>query len=198
MKFQIIRIVAALLAAILVMILHEFPKAIIYKLTNKEKKVLNNIYKLYHYIDPIGLIFCVCFGAGFSKPYMYRIKDKKTNIRLGVIGYIILLFIFTVSMITLKYYYFMTPSLSYEISEPIFQIFMKYLLVYTARTSIAMFIVNLFPLATFNMGLLVGGASPLKFFEMIRRDYAMKMILLFTIILGLITSISNIAMTLLL
>ena len=59
MRIQLISLFAAFLAGCIVMILHEFPKALLYNGLNKNQdpKKKRNVYKLYQSIDPIGILF---------------------------------------------------------------------------------------------------------------------------------------------
>jgi hypothetical protein len=200
MKIQLIRLISALLAGSIVMILHEFPKAFIYKRINRSNGLKNkhNIYKLHHYIDPIGLIFCVTNQAGFSKPYMYRIKDKRTNFILGITGFLSLATIFIFSMCTLKFGVGMNQKFNYSESTGLLILLEQCVLVYIALISISMFVVNLFPISTFDMGLCIAGKSPTKYFTIIRNDYFIKMLLVLVIMFRFITNVGTFIMSLLL
>lgn len=193
MKTQIIKIIASFIAAAIVMILHEFPKAFAYNLLSKEKnrKNKNNIYKLHHYIDPIGMLLCITNEAGFSKPYMYRIKEKKTNFILGITGLVSLLIVFVISMLVMRF----GMEMSYLNSDPVYVILLKFLAVYIARISICMFIVNLYPISTFDMGLCIAGKSAGKYFSIIRNDYMLKMMLLLLVIFRIIPTIGALIMS---
>ena len=198
MKTQLIRLVAALLAGSLVMILHELPKAMIYKRLNNSsngKKSKHNVYRIHHYIDPIGLILCVTSQAGFSKPYMYRIKDKKTNFILGIVGFLSLAIVFMVSMVLLKFAIGIETSSSYLESSGLLEYFFQCTLIYIALISISMLLVNLFPISTFDMGLCIAGKSPTKYFTIIRNDYFIKMLLVLVIMFRFITSVGTIIMS---
>lgn len=200
MKIQLIRLISALLAGSLVMILHEFPKAFIFKRINSSKgvKSKHNIYKLHHYIDPIGLILCITNQTGFSKPYMYRIKDKRTNLILGITGFLSLAAIFMLSMAALKFGVGMNAKFSYSETAGLPVMFLQGFIVYMALISISMFIVNLFPVSTFDMGLCIAGKSPTKYFAIIRNDYFIKMMLILIIMFRFITSLSTFIMSTLL
>lgn len=191
MKIQLLRLVAALLAGSIVMILHELPKAMIYKRINSSSgmKSKHNIYRLHHYIDPIGLILCVTNQAGFSKPYMYRIKDKKTNFILGITGFLSLSIIFMISMCLLKFGIGMDSNISYLETTGLLELFFQFTLIYIALISFTMFMVNLFPISTFDMGLCIAGKSPTKYFAIIRNDYFIKMLLVLVIMFGFITRV---------
>ncbi|MBU5330585.1 hypothetical protein KQI61_00100 [Anaerocolumna aminovalerica] len=193
MKTQLIRIAAAFISGSLIMILHEFPKAILFYIINpsKDKKDKNIIFKLHHYIDPIGIIFCITSMAGFSKPFMYRIKDKKTNFILGIAGFASLALTFIISVLILRFGIGMNSDFTYAANIGTTDLILQYIMVYMALLSISMFIVNLFPVSTFDMGLCIAGKSPNKFFSIIRNDYLIKMILFFAMILQIIANIST-------
>lgn len=197
MKIQLIRMFAAFIAGAVVMILHEFPKAFIYNRLspNQDPKRRSKIYKLHHYIDPIGIILCITNQAGFSKPYMYRIKDKKTNLIMGITGLISLLLIFLASMAVLRFGIGINSNLYYSETISIFELIPQFILVHIALISISMFIVNLFPISTFDMGLCVAGKSPSKYFLIIRNDYFIKMVLLLVIMFQFISSFSTLIMS---
>lgn len=197
MKLKLIEELASIVAAIVVMILHEFPKAYVFdRISNKkEEGKKHNIYKIHHYVDPIGLLFCVASGAGFSRPYMYRIKDKKTNLQLGIVGFISLLLTFLVSVSVLRFalgvnqnYYLYSQMSFMEIFAPILMLKMAYM-------SIGMFLVNLFPLSTSDLGLCVAGNSPSKFMAIIRNDYTLKLVLMLLIIFNIIPVVGELILT---
>lgn len=175
------------------MILHEFPKAFLYKRINKVKgvKSRHNIYRLHHYIDPIGLLLCVTNQAGFSKPYMYRIKDQRTNMILGVTGFLSLAVTFLISVGILKYGIGMKTDFSYSQTAGTLLLLGQCIVTFTALTSITMFFVNLFPISTFDMGLCIAGRSSSKYFTIIKNDYFIKMALLLVILFQVINSIGT-------
>lgn len=194
MKEQILQLVTLVIAGIIVMILHELPKSIIYNIKNKEQspKTKRNIYKLIHYIDPIGLILCITTFTGFSKPYMYRIKEKKTNLMLGITGFISLFIIFLSSVFIWKIYYPVGDTYSYSTTvEWAIKNFPNYFFQFLSVISINMLLINLIPISTFDIGLIIAGKSPSKYFSIIRNDYLIKMILILTIVFRIIPSIGN-------
>lgn len=197
---QLIKLISALIAGGLVMILHELPKAIIYSKMNPDKntKSKNNIYRLHHYIDPIGILLCITNQAGFSKPYMYRIKDKKVNFILGITGFLSLIVVFTVSISILKFGIGVDSKFGYSETASIFVKLYQFMMVYITLISLSMFIVNLFPLSTFDMGLCIAGKSPAKYFSIIRNDYFIKMLLILVIMIQFVTNISTFIMSIIL
>lgn len=192
MKEHILTLVSSILAGMVVMIFHELPKSILYNVQTKNQsaKVKRNIYKVIHYIDPIGLILFVTSGVGFSKPYMYRIKEKKTNFILGVTGFVSLLVLFGISMVLFKVFYLEGAAISYTTDVEFFlKAFPLYFIKNLGLFSINMFIVNLIPVSTFDLGLIVAGKSPSKYFSIIQNDYIIKMVFLFVILFNIIPSI---------
>lgn len=197
MKIHLIRIIATFIATAIVMIAHEFPKAFAYSIIskNQDPKKKHKIYLLHHYIDPIGMLLCITNHAGFSKPYMYRIKDQKTNFILGLTGFISLLVTFLISNLILRFGFHITDELLISDTSNIVLLLSQFITVYTSLISISMFIVNLFPMSTFDMGLLVAGKSPSKYFAIIRNDYMLKMLLLLLIIFRFIPTIGTLLLT---
>jgi hypothetical protein len=189
---QLSQLLVLTLASMLVMIFHEFPKAYVYNKMQRQNgsQNKNNIYSLQQYIDPIGLIFCVTNLAGFSKPYMYRINDKKINKILGITGMIslIITFLISISIINMTHI-----TLEMDLIEELSYIDMliQSFLLYVATVSIGMLVVNLFPIATFDMGLLIASKSSTKFFSFIRKDYIIKMILIIAILFGIISNFAT-------
>lgn len=176
---QLIQLLLMALASIIVMILHELPKAMIYANTyNKvNKSYKKNVFALYQYIDPIGLIFCITQMAGFSKPYVYRLNDKEMNKTLGTVGFNTLLMIFAISMLFVNVIGVQSTDLTNESIGVIDNYIFSFVL-YIAAISMGMFLVNLFPIATFDMGLLVASRSTDKYYSLIKNDYLIKIFLM--------------------
>lgn len=194
MKEQLLQLIAVIFAGMLVMILHELPKSIMYNYCNKKqsRSTRMNIYKVYHYIDPIGLLLCITTYAGFSKPYMYRIKEKRTNLLLGLTGCLSLILCLLVSMGIWKIHFTTMDSKVYSTTiEWIILSFPNYFVQSVAFVSVNMLIVNLIPISTFDMGLIVAGKSPSRYFSIIRNDYMIKMILLVLVLFGVIPSLGH-------
>lgn len=209
MREALLSVGAALVAGIVIMILHELPKSIIYCVRSRAewkeqpnyeqriKRTIKDISKVWKYIDPIGLLLCVTTYSGFSKPYMYRMKDRKTNKISGYVGFIMLFMIAVVNVLILRIYF---PDINYDklttlhnISSILIRFFS-----FMAYISINMFIINLIPISTFDMGLLIAGYSPSKYFSIIKNDHNIKLILIFTVLLGIVSTISRLIMSTLL
>ena len=99
-------VIVAIISAIIVMIIHEFTKAIGYlcyiKIYNKKYSkniVCPGIFRLHRYIDPIGPIFAVTNYSAFSKPYPYMIKSPKASLLIGLSGYLSMGLLFVIAII---------------------------------------------------------------------------------------------------
>ena len=207
MKEALLSVSAALVAAIVIMILHELPKSIIYCVRSlaewKEqpnyelriKRTVRDICKLWKYVDPIGLLLCVTTYSGFSKPYMYRMKDRKTNKIAGFTGFFILLLIAVLNTLIIRTYFLPIDVNEFTIvNDSISNLVSFYFFNSMAFISINMLLINLIPISTFDMGLLIAGYSPSKYFSIIKNDHYIKMILLFSVIVGVISIISSLIM----
>jgi len=193
----------AIPAAIIVMILHELSKTFVYYLRYPKEIKESMKYALcfYRYIDPIGLICSVAAHGGFSKPYLYRMKDKKTNRMLGITGFMSLVFIAGISILALKYFFevsFTDGGLYYISTMSQGMVVLMYLCFNIAFISIGMFLVNLFPIASFDMGNIVAGVSIAKFFEFLSKDGLLKMAVVLCLILGIPRNIGQLIVCILL
>ncbi len=185
---ELLYVLAAIIASCLVMILHEVPKTMMYKKQKGKKiRILNPL----QYIDPIGLIFCVTGFCGFSKPYMYHIKDKKTNRVIGYTGMISLFLLFIGCLLGCKFvlapaatHYNTTGILGYIVR------FIFWVVQYMSVISLGMLLTNLFPIVPFNMSNLIAGYCAPKFLSIMRNDYPIKMIFFVFMILGVIKTFS--------
>lgn len=189
-------LVASLCAGVFVMILHELPKAILYRRLKhrygkEEDKKFENRINPVHFVDPIGLIFCVIYGIGFSKPYYYRMKEKKWNQWLGITGLLSLMLQFFIVVAILKFGFQMNSSLTLYGDFSIYYEFLMYFLSSYAIISIGMLITNLFPLISSDMSLLVAANQPVKFVTLLRSDYVIKMAWMFLLLIGIMTSMCN-------
>lgn len=179
MKEQLLSVFAVFLASCVVMIFHELPKVMIH---HKKKK-------LFSYIDPVGLIFCITSYCGFSKPYIYLGKEKEVSRRSGVAGLCSLLFLFAGAVFIAKYGMKpLTDQMNLETIEGTVLVCCYFFIQYIAVVSFGMFVTNLFPLAVFDMGQIIRGKSDHIYFSILKNDYVIKMIYFVVVILGLIKS----------
>lgn len=211
MKEALLSVSAALVAAIVIMILHELPKSIIYCVRSlaewkeqpnyelRRKRTARDICKLWKYVDPIGLLLCVTTYSGFSKPYMYRMKDRKTNKIAGFTGFFMLFLIAVLNILIIRTQFISTDVNDFtKVHNNITILISFYFFYFMAYISMNMFLINLIPISTFDMGLLIAGYSPSKYFSIIKNDHYIKLILLFTVLLGIISTISGLIMNTLL
>lgn len=175
---DIIEINAAILAAVCIMIVHELPKALVYHFRNHNKIPLKNICNITQYIDPIGLLFATMTTTGFSKPYQIQFESKRKMVLIGLTGYFSL-FCSVVTGILLYRLLFvgMDTAILLESNNYSLQ-FVYYFICFFTVNSMGMFFLNLFPLASFDMGMCIAGLSFSGFITILRNDTLIKLVLL--------------------
>lgn len=177
MKEIALEIPICIIAAALIMVIHELTKSVVYlcvrKIQGQEASHNNSILAMWRYIDPLGLLLSVTCFVPFSKPHLFRIRDKKTNMVLGVTGFTVLLLLFTLSIAVIK-----TGRLS---SYPV-AVFWQYMSI----LSFDMFIANMFPVSTFDMGLVIAGLSARHYLQVIKADSAIKLIFILALMFDII------------
>ena len=193
MKRLILEIVICLVAAVLLMVLHELFKAVIFVLlrvkeNNKQSIKRRGIWKLWRYIDPVGLVLAVTCYVPVSKPFMFRIRDKKTNLIIGISGLVFLAVIFFGSVQMLHIIYGTNANAAAALNSSgnrragiLFWQYMQML-------SFDYFIVNLFPVSTFDMGHIIAGKSARIYLGIIKADTQIKLLLILTLFLNLINA----------
>ena len=168
---QLINIFLSVLAAGFVMIIHEFIKAVVYVAASGHGSKIKGIFNLIRYIDPIGLILFLTCGAGFSRPYSYTLKSKKSNLAIGLAGFLSMAFTALVGC----YLYWTLDISSYGV-----KIFIYYMVMF----SVALFMVNLVPIITSDMALVVLAVAPGRLITLMKNEALIKGLLLLLIILG--------------
>ena len=193
MKRLILEIVICLVDAVLLMVLHELFKAVIFVLlrvkeNNKQIIKRRGIWKLWRYIDPVGLVLAVTCYVPVSKPFMFRIRDKKTNLIIGISGLVFLAVIFFGSVQMLHIIYGTNANAAAVLNSSgnrragiLFWQYMQML-------SFDYFIVNLFPVSTFDMGHIIAGKSARIYLGIIKADTQIKLLLILTLFLNLINA----------
>lgn len=181
-------VVASVIVAAILMVIHEFPKSLVYYISNKKThKGLKHLFKLHHYIDPIGLLLFITSYAGFSKPYMCSNKDKKTNVIMGLLGFFSMIFVglicFVLLILYIPYYNVLNQTLGY---------FIYCLLYFGAFFSFSMFVVNLIPVSTFDMAQVISGISPKKYYTFVKYDTVLKGIVFVIIMFRLVGTVGQI------
>lgn len=200
MKMQLLEVAASILAAMLIMILHEVPKSLLFifrrrreetNIEEKNKWKWSSAFLVHQYIDPIGLLLSITTYGGFSKPYMFRIRDRRTNCMIGGLGFFNFLCIHSISMYILRWQYdIIAPKDLEGLTGSAWNCFGKLFWIYMGILSLGMFIINLFPVSVFDMGLIIAGKSPRAYLNMIQNDSFVKIIVLLTMAIGVNTSLT--------
>lgn len=179
--------VLCLTSAALLMILHEGVKVLVYALyKGKEAKWKASPWKFWRYIDPIGLILSLTSAAPVSKPFFFRIYDKRTNRILGISGFFVLIAVYVSSMWALWVLYGGMQGLArMQVAswyQGIFPLFLQYL----SLMSFGMLCANLFPISTFDMGLVIAGYSSKAYLNIVKADGIIKMTFLLVLLLDMV------------
>lgn len=190
MKELLLECVICLCAASILMIVHELTKSIVYmiiqRIKGNKRRYTHSIWAVYRYLDPIGLLLAVTSSVSFSKPFMFRIQEKKTNRILGATGFLVLVSCFVSSVLALHFHVLgvsgMETLQGHGFVAKVLTLFIQYI----AIISFGMITANLFPVSTFDMGLLIAGFSAQKYLSIIKMDAIIKTIFIITVILGLI------------
>lgn len=129
----------------------------------------------------MGIILSVTSQVVVSKPFMFRIQNKKYNRILGLTGFLVSVLCFSLSIFAIKRHMFGVQEMNILTSAGIGNQIGGLFLQYVAILSAGMFLTNLFPISTFDMGLLIAGFSSAKYLKMIKMDAIIK--LLFVLVL---------------
>ena len=187
MKEILIETGSCLVAAMLLMIWHEVIRLIVYACCQRSVHCFRTTpWKVWRYIDPIGLILSLTSCVPISKPYFYRVRDPVTNRRLGVAGLVSLLMVFAGSILVLRFGYGGVKGLDHLVIHHWWQSIVPIFVQYLAMLSVGMFVANLFPVSTFDMGLLIAGTSPAGYLGMLKADGTVKLIFVLVLLLNLI------------
>lgn len=176
-------------AAICLMVVHELSKGIVYKFiqykADCKRSYMHSIWEVYRYIDPVGVILAITSHVVFSKPYMFRIQDKRTNRIIGFTGFFVIALCFLGSVFAIRCHVFGVEGLytlnGNGIGPKVITLFLQYI----AILSGGMFLTNLFPVSTFDMGLIIAGFSSHKYLNLIKKDGIIKMIYILVVLLDL-------------
>lgn len=190
MKRLVLEIVICLLTAAFLMVVHELLKAVIYFVlrgrNQKHGKDSRAILNIFRYIDPLGLILAVTCYVPVSKPYMFRIRDRRTNLIIGISGLILLVGIFFGSAWMIHIIYRSQAGLlaafNSGASGMAGVLFWKYM----QMLSFDYFVVNMFPVSSFDMGHIIAGTSARIYLGIIKADTSIKLILILVFVLDLI------------
>lgn len=194
MKNWLIETAAAVFSGCLLMILHEFPKALLTyqmdkKLYQKPLFPLRKVFRVTEYFDGLGLFFLIVGSAGFSRPYLVRFRERQGNLLTGLTGVLSLMVSFFVSVIILRLGFHMDSPFAIITSRGVWVQFFNLFFFYSAIFSFGMFLTNLFPMSTNDMALVIAGLRPDRFLPLIKMDYVTKAVWLFLILMRLIPTI---------
>lgn len=190
MEELVLEIVMCVIAASLLMMIHELSKALVYMAIRRReqrgKPLAHSIWELYRYIDPVGIILSVTSSVAFSRPFMFRIQNKKTNLILGLTGFLVLLLCFLGSMYAIHSHVLGVQGMAILRGQGLERKCITLFIQYCAILSCGMFIANLFPISTFNMGLVIAGFSSQKYLNIIKMDSVIKIIFILAVLLNVI------------
>lgn len=176
----IIEILAILTASAVAMILHEFPKSVMYLLTGRHWKAEDRlgIFKLHQYIDPVGwLLFLICH-AGASRPYPYRLKEKDTNIAIGMTGFLTLVLMILGGYAIYGWWVLKIPAVLQGDTLGYGMTFLVKTSWYFIYAAFVLLIVNLVPTVTSDMFLMIVAVAPSKLISLLKYDSLIKTALL--------------------
>ncbi len=177
-------------AASLLMVVHELSKALAYMAIQRRegtrRKYSHSVWEVYRYLDPVGILLSVTSSVAFSKPFMFRIQKKRTNLILGITGFLVLLLCFGGSVFAIHCHVLGVQGMTALSGQGLGRKCIALLLQYLAILSLGMLIANLFPVSTFDMGLVIAGISSQKYLNIIKMDGVIKIIFILAILLNLI------------
>lgn len=189
MKQYLFEFMICALAAVTLMIIHELSKILVYvglqKRAGRERKYTHSIWAVYRYIDPVGVILSITSSVVFSRPFMFRIQNKKYNRILGFTGFAVLLLCFFLNIFAIKMHAFGVQDLSIRADSSYLNKAGGLYIQYMALLSVGMFLTNLFPISTFDMGLLIAGISSKKYLGIIKTDSIIKLIYVLALLVDL-------------
>ncbi|BBF42138.1 hypothetical protein lbkm_0820 [Lachnospiraceae bacterium KM106-2] len=188
---RLLEFLAIVVVSISVMLIHELSKALVYTGLEKGTEGKKRIFHVFQYIDPIGLIFCITCKAGFSKPYGYRIRNKKNACKIGGTGFFILALIALIGILIYRANYRMVNIGLLLAGSDYAAIFLYLLVYYMIFISISMFLVNLFPIYALDMGLIIAGTSSRAFVSTLKNDHLLKIVLFIVLFLQVIEMFTN-------
>lgn len=179
-----------IVAASLLMIVHELSKALAYMAIQRRegtrRKFAHSIWEVYRYLDPVGILLSVTSSVAFSRPFMFRIQKKRTNLILGITGFLVLLLCFGGSVFAIRCHVLGVQGMTTLSGQGLGRKCVTLLIQYLAILSLGMLIANLFPISTFDMGLVIAGISSQKYLNIIKMDGVIKVIFILAVLLNLI------------
>lgn len=179
----------------LVMIVHEFFKSLVYCVYVKKYEPTietKGLFRIWRYIDPIGVIFSFCNLGVYSKQYPYIIKSRKAAVTIGLTGYMSMFVTFIVAIIKCRSYGLKPDELLcnvgiYGIANQLkhngvsnledmglMNWSMQYFWCFVAFFSVLMLIINLFPIVSFDITLILGVFARNLYYGVKKNDLFIK------------------------
>ena len=181
----ILELAVLIVAACSLMIIHEMPRTLVFGFCGHRKKVLEKAWKFWQYIDLIGLVFSVTNYSGFSRSFPLGVQKRKTKKWMGFGVFLSLVLCFFLGIGVLKYVYGGLPGIDAMVPA----VDMNYIgcVFWQCFTicSASMFLVNLFPVSSFDMGWIIQGFYPEKYMQLISHDGIYKITLVLFIALDI-------------
>lgn len=178
----IINLAINLICGVIVMIVHELPKALAAHFLTHPLHKPNHIKWVppAKYIDPIGLImFTVSSSVGWQKPYEYnpnKLVDKhKSLIPIMLAGQLTTL-LFMILMVP-----FWTMTLRMDVSPYIMYVFRQLVIM-----NFMLFFVNLLPVPPLDMSYIVYAYSPNNYFKLIQNQRYIHSAFILVIAIGIL------------
>lgn len=188
MEFLIYSVIN-LICGVIVMIVHELPKAIAAHFLTHPLHKRNHIkwVKPAKYIDPIGLIlFTVSggvsmMGMGWQKPYEYN-PNKLINKHKSLLPIML-----TGQLSTLAFMAFMMPiwNMSFSIAmNPYITYFFRELVIF----NFMLFLVNMLPVPPLDMGYMIFAYSPNTYFKLLQNKRYIHSAFILVVAIGILES----------
>ncbi len=186
----------AIVAAFFVMIIHELCKSIAYaiyiKIYNKKynkKEKCEGLFKVHRYIDPVGTIFAATSNGIFSKQYPFVIRSRKASFLIGLAGYVSMALLFLVTIVCYRTFFGHDIVLSDDQMVLYYLIKgTKYIMEFVAYFSATLFLVNLYPISTFDISLIVATFSPMVYLKIRKYDIFFKLIFFILSLIGIFST----------
>lgn len=182
-----LEILMCLAAAVCLMMFHECVKIIVYVICKRDKCLFRiSPWKLWRYIDPVGVILALVSYVPISRPYFFRIRDRRTNCYLGIAGLCSLLAVTVGSVLILRECYGGLYGMNHMVLHHWWEKLLPMFVQYLSLLSFGMMCANLIPISTFDIGLLIAGISPRMYLGMVKSDSTIKMIFVLVLLLDII------------
>ena len=187
MREILLEIGICLAAAAFLMVYHECVRLLAYMCCQRSVKCFQTSpWKVWKYIDPVGLILSLTSMVPVSKSYFFRIRDGWSNLYLGIAGLLSLIAVLVGSIAVLRIGYGGIDGLNHLVLDHWWDAIPPIFVQYLAMLSAGMLVANLFPISTFDMGRIVAGVSPAGYLAILESDGTLKLIFVLVVLLDMI------------